>query len=388
MPCRSMLRILVVIAGLVALAPGHRAGDTPKPVIYMYVGTYTGKDSQGIYVYRYDAGTGEATPLGLAAEAKNPTFLAIHPSRKFLYAANEVMDFDAARSGAASAFAIDQATGKLQLLNQISSKGGAACAIAIDRAGKYALVANYAGGSVALLPIGKDGRLQEASAFIQHTGTGADPLRQDGPHAHSADFSPDQRFAFANDLGLDRVMVYRFDSGKGSLAPNDPPFAKVPPKFGPRHLAFHPNGRFVYVINELASQVVVFAYDAKTGKLTEMQTLSSLPADFSGESFTAEIAVHPSGRFVYGSNRGHNSLALFSVDAPTGRLTLVDTFPTGGRWPRHFEIDPAGRFLFVGNQLSNDISSFHIAPETGRLTPTGQVLQLASPVCIKFVRID
>jgi 6-phosphogluconolactonase len=385
---RVFVLFAVILSALVAATAPVIAQESKPPDCFMYVGTYTGNESKGIYAFRYHPDSGEATPLGLAAETRNPTFLAIHPNRKFVYAANEISDFDPAQSGTASAFSIDRATGKLTLLNQVSSRGGGTCAITVDRAGRNILVANYGGGSVAVLPIGKDGRLREASAFIQHTGSGADPTRQEGPHAHSIDLSPDQKFALANDLGLDQVKVYRFNSKKGSLVPNDPAFAKVKPKWGPRHLAFHPNGRFVYVINELASQIAVFTYDERTGRLDEIQSLSTLPQGFEGENSTAEIAVHPSGRFVYGSNRGHNSIALFSADPVTGKLTFVETIPTGGRWPRHFEIDPSGRFLFAANQNSGDIFSFRIDPDTGRLAPTGQVLQVPSPVCIKFVRVD
>ena len=374
-----------ILSALFAVITPVTAQDAKFPDYFMYVGTYTGKESKGIYAFRYHPDSGEATPLGLAAETRNPTFLAVHPNQKFIYAANEITDFDAAGSGAASAFSIDRATGKLTLLNQVSSRGGGTCAITVDRAGRNVLVANYGGGSVAVMPIGKDGRLREASAFIQHSGSGADPARQEGPHAHSADFSPDQRFALVDDLGLDQVKVYRFNSKKGSLVPNNPAFAKLNPKWGPRHLAFHPGGQFVYVISELASKVTAFAYDKRAGTLNEIQSLSTLPTGFEGESDTAEIAVHPSGRFVYGSNRGHNSIAVFSVDPVTGKLAFVETVPTGGRWPRHFEIDPSGRFLFAANQNSGDVFSFRIDPDTGRLAPTGQVLQVPSPVCIKFV---
>jgi 6-phosphogluconolactonase len=380
--------LLLLAAGIATLLVLPTPAAAQSHNYLMYVGTYTGKESKGIYAFRYDADTGKATPLGLAAETPNPTFLAVHPSRKFLYAANEISDFDPAGSGAASAFAIDRSTGKLTLLNQVSARGGGTCYITVDRAGKNALVANYGGGSVAVLSLARNGRLREASAFVQHTGSSADRSRQEAPHAHCIEVSPDQRFALAADLGLDQVLVYHFDAKKGSLAPSDPSSAKVTPGWGPRHMAFHPSGRFVYLISELGSKVTTFAFDEGPGKLTELQSLSTLPGDFAGENNTAEIAVHPSGRFVYGSNRGHNSIAMFSVDSVAGILTFVETVPTGGKWPRNFEIDPSGQFLLVANQNSGDIFTFRIDPQTGRLTPTGRALQVPSPVCIKFVAVN
>ncbi len=383
----SFLLVAVLATFLFAAAPAV-AENAQNPQHLMYVGTYTGKESKGIYAFRYHADSGEAMPLGLAAETRNPTFLAVHPNRKFIYAVNEVSDFDPAGSGAASAFAIDPATGMLTLLNQVSARGAGPCYIALDRGGKHALVANYGGGSVAVLPLAKDGRLRKASSFVQHSGSSADPARQEGPHAHSIDLSPDGRFALAADLGIDQVLVYRFNAKNGTLRANNPAAAKVKPRSGPRHAAFHPSGRFVYVMNELASTVAAFAYDERAGTLRELQSISSLPRDFGGENYTAEIAVHASGRFLYGSNRGHNSIALFSVDSAAGTLTFVETVPTGGRWPRHFEIDPSGRFLLAANQNSGNIAIFRIDPSTGKLSPTGRALEVPSPVCIKFVAVD
>jgi 6-phosphogluconolactonase len=255
----------------------------------------------------------------------------------------------------------------------------------VDKTGRNVLVANYGSGSVACLPVKEDGRLAEASAFIQHTGSSVNPQRQQGPHAHSVNMSPDNRFAMVADLGLDEVLVYRFDPVKGSLAANDPPFAKVKPGSGPRHFAFHPGGKFAYVINELASTVTALAYDARRGILSEVQTVSTLPPGFTGTSTTAEVQVHPSGKFLYGSNRGHDSIAVFGIDARKGTLTPIEHVPTQGKTPRNFGIDPTGSYLLAANQSSDNVVVFRIDPQTGRLTPTGQVLEVGIPVCVKFV---
>lgn len=361
----------------------------------MYVGTYTaeaGSTSKGIYVYRFDPETAEITPVGLAAETPNPSFLAVHPNHRFLYAVNEAGNYKGEKSGAVSAFAIDRTTGKLTLLNQVASKGADPCYIVVDKTGKYVLVANYTGGSVAVFPVLEDGRLGEASAFIQHTGHGSDPDRQEGPHAHSIDLSPDNRFAIVDDLGLDETLVYRFDNAKGALSLNDPQvyttLAKADSGAGPRHFAFHPNGKFAYVINEMGSTVSVFSYDSSGGVLRRLQTISSIPQDFSGHKEAAEIQVHPSGKFLYASNRGHDSIAVFAIDPDKGTLTLIEYAPTKGQTPRSFEIAPRGSLLFAANEKSNSIVVFRIDDKTGRLMSTGKVLEVAEPVCVKFVQTD
>jgi 6-phosphogluconolactonase len=324
----------------------------------------------------------------LAAETVNPSFLAIHPNRRFLYAVGEVMEFQGQKSGAVSAFSIDPATGKLTFLNKMSSRGMGPCHVSVDKTGKCVLVANYGSGSVAALPLKPDGSLSEATAFVQHTGSSVNPERQKGPHAHSINLSPDNRFAIAADLGLDQLLVYRFDPEAGSLTPNDPPFAKVNPGAGPRHFAFHPNGQFGYVINEMQSTVTALAYDAANGAFQELQTISTLPEDFKEENSTAEVQVHPNGRFLYGSNRGHNSIAVFAIDAAKGTLTPVERVSTQGRTPRNFGIDPTGSWLLAANQSTDNVAVFRIDPDTGRLTPTGQVLDVPSPVCVKFLAVD
>lgn len=352
----------------------------------MYVGTYTGPESKGIYAYRFDARTGEVTPLGLAGEAKNPSFLAIHPNRKFLYAVGESAD-GGAWGGSVSAFALDRATGKLTFLNSASSGGKGPCHLVVDKTGRNLVVANYGSGASAVVPIKADGRLGEPSSTIQHSGSSVDRSRQQGPHAHSANLSPDNRFAFVADLGLDKVLVYKFDAAKGTIKPNAPPFATVAPGSGPRHFAFHPSGKFAYVINEMGSTMTAFAYDAAGGVLTSLQTISTLPAGFSGKSYCAEVVAHPSGKFLYGSNRGHNSISVFAIDPLKGTLTAVEQTLTGGKWPRNFNIDPTGAYLFAANEQSNDIFLFRIDPATGKLKATGKRLEIGKPVCIKFVGV-
>jgi len=351
----------------------------------VYIGTYTEKESKGIYAYRLDPGTGQLSSLGLAAESVNPSFLAVDPSRRFLYAVNEISKYEGRSSGGVSAFAIDLGTGKLTFLNEVSSRGAGPCHIAVDKTGKYVLVANYEGGSLAVFPILKGGRLGEASAFVQHKGASFNPQRQEGPHAHSVCLSPDNRFLLSADLGLDEVLVYRFDAVNGTLAPNSPPFARVNPGAGPRHFAFHTSGRFGYVIDELQSTVTVFSYEPTSGALHMLQTVSTLPKEFEGENTAAEVQVHPSGKFLYGSNRGHDSIAMFTINNRIGTLTPNGHILTLGKTPRNFALDPTGAYLFAANQDSDSIVQFRIDPNTGRLTPSGQVLQVPAPVCVIFV---
>ncbi len=357
-----------------------------KKIYAVYFGTYTKGKSKGIYRALFDAATGKLAEPELAAETKNPSFLAIHPSRKFLYTVGEVLG---KRGGVVSAFAIEP-SGKLTLMNQQSTIGGGPCYVGVDNTGKNALVANYGGGSVAVFPIGTDGTLGEATAFVQHTTSRIDPLPQKVAHAHSIFLDAENRFAFAPDLGLDKVMIYKFDADKGALTPNVPPFTAVAPGSGPRHFAFHPNGRFAYVINEIACTVTVFRYDAERGALSEVQTIATLPA---GESVragysTAEVRVHSSGRFLYGSNRGHNSIAVFAIDGESGKLTLIQHEPTQGKTPRNFNLDPAGRWLLVAHQNSDSVVVFRVDPATGKLTPTGQSIEIGSPVCVKFMPVE
>jgi len=353
---------------------------------FAYTGTYTGKNSKGIYVFRFNAATGKLAPVGLAAEANNPTFLAIHPNHRFLYATVEVDDFGGQHSGAVAAYSIDRSSGKLRFLNQVSSHGPGPCHVMVDKTGKYLFVANYDGGSITVLTIGADGKLGEASAAIQHHGASVDKERQEGPHAHCMEPSPDNRFALVADLGLDEVLVYRFDPAKGTLTANDPPFGKALVGAGPRHFVFSPSGRFVYVINEIQCSVSTFEYDAKRGSLRLKDTVSTLPEGYkvTNNDAAAELRIHPSGKFVYGSNRGHDSIAVFAVDAAEGTLTPVERVSTQGKIPRGFNIDPTGSYLIAGNQDSDHLVVFQIDQNTGKLTP-GQKIEAFAPVDVEFM---
>jgi len=357
-PFRSLV-LLACVAGI-ALPVSIAAAD-----YFAYIGT-GGRDSKGIYAFRFDSKTGKLDPVGLVAEARRPSFVALHPSGKYLYAVAE------SSGGAVSAYSIDMRTGMLTLLNTVSSKGDGPCYVRVDPTGKNVLVANYGGGSVAVLPIEADGKLRESTSFVQHAGAVADVKRQGGPRAHSFNPSPDNRFAVAADLGLDQLLVYRFDAAAGTITPNQPPYAKVAPRSGPRHFAFHPNGKKAYAINEISCTMTAFDYDAKTGVLKEIQTTSTLPPDVkvTDKMSTAEVQVHPSGKFLYGSNRGHDTIAVFSI-ASNGTMKLLENVSTQGKIPRNFSIDPSGSFLLAGNQDSNTIVVFRIDKKTGRLTPTG-----------------
>ena len=353
----------------------------------VYIGTYTGPKSKGIYLSRFDSKTGKLSEPELAAETRNPSFLAVSPDEKYLYAVAEVNDAQGKRAGAVNAYAIGK-TGKLTSLNQQISGGTGPCHVSVDATGKCLMVANYGSGSIAALPVKHDGSLGEATTVIQHTGSSVNPQRQAGPHAHFICPSPDNRFALTCDLGLDKVLVYQLDAAAAKLTTNNPPFAVVAHGAGPRHLTFHPSGKFVYVINEMALTVTTFSYDASRGALFEEQTVSTLPAGYTAtqRDSCAEIAVHPNGRFVYGSNRGHDTIAAFAVDASTGKLTLIQNEPTQGKTPRHFAIDPTGRWLLAENQNSDSIVVFAIDPASGKLQPAGQSLNVPSPVCAVFVK--
>jgi len=354
----------------------------------VYFGTYTRDKSKGIYAYRFQPATGNLEPLGLAAETVNPSFLTIHQNRKYLYAVGETGNYEGQKSGLVSAYSMDLKTGKLTLLNKKATRGTSPCHLAVDKTGKTLIVVNYGTGSTIAYPIQPDGSLGEATSFIEHSGSSVNPKRQQGPHAHSVNISDDNRFAVVADLGLDQVLVFRLDAASGKLSPNNPPAVKVNSGAGPRHFNFHPNGRNAYVINELQSTVTAFSWDGARGVLTEIQTISTLPKDFTGDNTTAEIRVHPSGKFLYGSNRGHNSLAIFAIDPAKGTLTPVGHQPTQGQIPRNFNFDPTGAYVFAANQNSDSVVVFKLDQQTGRLTPTGQVLEIGAPVCVRFVAAD
>jgi 6-phosphogluconolactonase len=385
---RFFASLLIVVAPLV-LSAARTFGDNSKAAQYFaFIGTYTAKtDSKGIYSFHFDSGTGRLTSMAVAATTPDPSFLTVAHNEKYLYAVNELSEFGGEKSGAVTSYSIDAKSGKLVQLNQVASGGADPCYVSFDQSGKYLLVANYTGGSVSTFPIAADGHIGPAAAIVQHTGSGPNKERQEGPHAHYSATSADNRFVFVVDLGLDEVVVYRFDPATGSLAPNDPPFAKLAPGAGPRHLAFHPNGKFVYVLNEVIPTVTALAYDSKSGSFSTLQTLSTIPKDFTAHNDTAEIVVHPSGKFLYASNRGHDSIAEFTIDPAKGTLTLAGDFPTQGKTPRNFALDPTGKFLLAANQESNNIVIFRIDQSTGALVATGQVAQVPAPVDIVFVPV-
>ena len=378
----TLLPLLALALG--ALSMVGNAADAARQKSRFYVGTYTDHGSKGIYAYSFDSATGAHTSLGLAAESANPSFLAIAPSGNFLYAVHEISKLNGQPTGAVSAFAIQPKTAKLTLLNQVSSRGAAPAHIALDRSGKYALVSNYDAGSVTVFPLLEDGSLGEATAFVQHKGSSVNKERQEGPHAHAAAFSPDNRFVIVADLGLDQLLVYRFDAAAGTLG-SDPQVVRAVPGAGPRHLVFDAGGRHLYVINEMQSTVVTYAYDAANGTLSELQIVSALPKGFARASEAAEIEIHSSGKFLFASNRGDDSIAVFAVNAKDGTLTPLEFVSTGGKTPRNFELDPTGAWLLVANQDSDDIVVFRVDPSTGHLTRSGPELHVPSPVCVRFV---
>jgi 6-phosphogluconolactonase len=391
---RNSSRISRLLLAFFLLTAFAAAAAAQSKSYIMYVGTYTedGSKSKGIYAFRYDANSEQIAPVGLSVETTNPSWLTLSPNGRFLYAVNELQKYQGPNSGGVSAFAVDRGqdgspTGKLTFLNEVASRGADPCYVTVDHSGKYALVANYTGGSLAVFPIKADGKLGAASDFIQHHGHGPNPERQEAPHVHSVVLAPNNRFAYVNDLGLDEVLVYKFDSATGTLTPNDPPFAKVDPGAGPRHFALSPSGKFAYVVDEMGRTVTVFSNDAAAGKLGKLQTISTVPQDFTDRNDDAEVAVHPSGRFLYASNRGHDSVAVFTIDPAKGTLTLAQFVSTEGKEPRGMAIDPTGKLLFAANQKSDNITVFRIDQKTGKLTPTGQMLEVPTPVSVTFLSV-
>jgi len=381
---RVFFSLLLLVPAI--LADGKDKKPKPqKKDFFAFAGTYTTKtQSKGIYAFRYDAVNGKMTALGLAAESPDPSFVAIHPSGRFLYAVNE-----GGKSSFVTSFSLDAKTGKLTQLNQVSSLGEDPCYITFDQSGKYILVANYTSGTLAVFPILSDGKIGEKTYLHQDTGTlGPKKDRQEGPHAHWIETSADNRYALAADLGLDQILIFQFDAGKGTLGPHMPPSAALKTGSGPRHAIFSPNGKFLFVVSELSSTATSFSYEPKTGDLKQVNTVSTLPPEFSGRNDVAEAAVHPNGRYLYVSNRGMDSIALFAIDPKKGTLSPRGTVPTGGKEPRHFALDPAGNFMFVENQLSDTIVIFHVDALSGDLTPTGDTLSVPSPVCLKFIPVE
>jgi 6-phosphogluconolactonase len=346
-----------------------------------FIGTYTSTTSEGIYTYRLNTETGELTKFS-SIMSENPSFLTLDRSKRFLYAVNEVQNFEGKSSGAVSAYAIDP-SGKLKFLNQQPSMGADPCHLTVDRKRSNLLVANYTGGNVALLPILKNGTLGPATDVQQHEGSGPKE-QQKGPHAHCIILDASERHALSADLGSDKVMIYKFDPSARKLLPAKQPWATLKAGAGPRHLTLHPNGRYAYVINELDSTITTLQYNATTGSLTGVDTVSTLPSGFSAVSYCADVHVSPSGKFLYGSNRGHNSIAVFAIDQRTGIPSLVEHVSTEGKWPRNFVIDPTGRFLLVANQHTDNVVVFRIDPQTGGLKSSGSGAQVPVPVCLKF----
>ena len=351
--------------------------------IPFYIGTYTGGESQGIYRSTLDLATGKCSEATLAAETVNPSFLAIHPEKKYLYAVNEVGNFRGEATGSVSAFEI-QAGGQLKHLNTTSAHGTAPCHLVVDATGKHVLVANYGTGSITSLPIRDDGTLGDAGSKIKHTGASVDRSRQQAPHAHSINLAPNNRHAFVADLGLDKVLVYDFDPATGSLGQGEIAAGLVNPGAGPRHAALYRER--LYVINELDSTITLFQYDPSDGTLSPAQTVSTLPPGYRQRSHTAEVRASSDGRFVYGSNRGHDSIAVFQASDPKGELTLVEIEPTQGKSPRNFALDPSGAFLLAENRNSSTITIFRVDVRTGELHPTKHQLRVPRPVCIRFLR--
>lgn len=359
--------------------------SAPASEYLVYFGTYTGAKSKGIYVARFDTASGKLSPPELAVETKSPAFLIPHPGGRVLYAVGEASAIGEAKQGGVTAFAIERERGKLRTLNTQPSGGTGPCHLAVDARGRFVFAANYGSGSVAALPIQPDGSLGAPAATKQHAGSSVNPQRQTGPHAHCVNLSPDERFLLVCDLGLDKLMAYRVGQDQQALVENDPPFTQLAPGSGPRHLAFGHDGKFVYVVNEMGSSVTVLEYDAKHGTLRETQTTSTLPEKYAGNSTCAEIAVHPSGKFVYASNRGHDSIAVFSAHKSSGLLTSVEQTPTRGKTPRHFVLDPTGAWLLAENQASDSVVVFKVNTRSGALTATGQSIEVPSPVCAVFL---
>jgi 6-phosphogluconolactonase len=353
--------------------------------ILVFVGAYAGKPDEGISVYTMCDQSGKLTQTTVLGGQKNPSFVEVHPSGEFLYAVNEIGNFEGEKQGAVSAYSVDPKTGNLTLINQQPTKGASPCHISISKDGKSALIANYTGGSVASYRIGDDGKLSPPVSFHQHEGSSVNPGRQKGPHGHAINLDPSNQYAFASDLGLDKILIYKFDAKTSQLKKHG--FATVAPGAGPRHFAISSKGKFAYSLNELHSTITSFAFDSKKGTLSPFQTISTLPTGYKGGNSTAEIKIHPNGKYLYSSNRGHDSIAVFKIHEKLGTLTPIQEQKTGGKTPRNFNITPNGKFLVAANQGSNDITVLKLDPQTGLLTPTSHRVETPRPVCIRFLEL-
>jgi 6-phosphogluconolactonase len=378
-------RDFIVAGGLGALGALVQGQNPQNRQRILYVGTYTSVKSEGIYIFTFKESTGELVHSSTVKGVVEPSFLAIDGKGRFLYSVNETTEFAGKPTGALSAFSIDRNTGNLSLLNQRASLGGSPCHVIVDATARFVLVANYTGGNVSVFPIRVDGSLGEATDTVQHHGSGPNKERQEAPHAHCVMLDKSNRYAFVVDLGLDKIMVYRFDERNGKFTPANPQWVQLKPGAGPRHFVFHPNSKFAYVINELDSTLTAFTFNSVKGGLVSIQTVSTLPHGFSGTSYCADLHFSPSGKFLYGSNRGHNSIVVFGVDGSTGKLTYLEHAETQGKTPRNFTIDPTGRFLLAANQHSDTVVTLRIDQNTGRLKPTGLVAEVPTPVCLKFL---
>jgi 6-phosphogluconolactonase len=381
---RRLPAALLVVAGLAGCT---RSVPTASNHDYLvYIGTNISSPQENtIYLYHLSPTTGELLPLGAMKGGAQPTYLTMDAAHRYFYAVSETQTFLGAPGGGVSALAIDPRTAMLTMLNQQPSTGASPCYISLDHTGKNVLVANYSSGNVAVLPVRPDGQLAPPSATDQHQPPNGPHKNQDKPHAHSFLPSPDNRYVFSADLGTDKVYGYQLDAASGNLTPLAAPAFTAKPGAGPRHLTFHPNGRWAYLENELNSTVTALAYDAKAGTFQEIESQSTLPAGFTGNNAGADVHVSPDGRFVYTSNRGDNSLAVFQIAPADGRLTLVQHVSTQGNWPRNFALDPSGRVLLVANQNSNDVFTYTIDKQTGKLTPTGKSMSVPSPMFVEVV---
>jgi len=350
----------------------------------VFVSAFARGGDGAIHAFGFNTTTGAMKPLQRTTDVQHPFFIAVSPDMRSLYAVDSE-EFGGAVDEFVAAYAIEGRSGRLKRLNQQSARGTVTCYLDVDATGQTVVVANYATGSVAALPVGKDGSLGEAVSFVQHSGSSIDPERQDGPYAHSIVISPDNRFALAADLGLDQVLIYRLDPAASRLTPNDAqPFAMAPPGSGPRHLTFHPNGKRVYVINELKNTVTYFDYAAEPGTLALQQTISTLPADFTGKSYCADLKITPDGTFLYGTNRGHDSIAVYRI-GEEGRLSLVAVEPSLGKGPQNLLITPDGRWLLCANMPGNNVVVFQIDANTGRLSAAGKPVSMPTPSCIRWL---
>lgn len=361
--------------------------DKNKKNMLVYIGTYTSNSkSEGIYIYKLNGLTGELTPYKTVPNVVDPSFLTISKDRKFLYAVNELEKFEGKKSGAVSAFAINDKTGDLQFLNKQATLGGSPCQLSVSENGKFVAVANYSGGNASIFPVETDGSLGLPTDFIQHTGFGPNKTRQASAHVHSINLDHKNNFAFVCDLGIDKVMIYAFDDKKGKLQPNSfQPFFQAKPGSGPRHFVFHPHNKFAFVVNEIDDTVTALAYNAEKGSLNELQTVSTLPVNYSRSNTCADIHISPNGEFLYASNRGHDSIVSFQIDQKTGLLTYLEHTPTQGKNPRNFAIDASGNFLIVANQTTENIIVFRINQSNGKLEPTGFSANVPAPVCLKLI---